>query len=181
MTWDPISRPIDYVILAGQRSPGIATIEGLGAPREWVERRGYGLSGASIRYRGNRLAHFKLILRLTTPEDWTNWHAWRPIVQRPPLGERARSMEIIHPLCEMWEIRSVVVENVLAPVQAPEGWWTITVEVIEYRQPIPALQTVEGTATTLPGNGSPEQQIAHLTQVADDLSGEAAVQARAPQ
>lgn len=180
MTWDPIAQPIDHVLLAGQRTPGIATIEGLGSPREWVERRGYGLSGATLRYRGNRLAHFKILVRLTTPQDWADWHEFRPTVQRPPLGERARSMEIVHPLCEMLEIRAVVVENLHAPVQAPEGWWTVTIEVIEYRRPIPALQTIEGTATVRPGNGTPEQIIEHQDQVIEDLSGQAAVQARAP-
>ena len=89
MPWDPITQPVDYVLLAGQRSPGIATVEGASSPRAWDQRRGYGLSGATVVFRGLRLAQFKVFVRLCTEADWQAWEAWRPLVARPPFPELA--------------------------------------------------------------------------------------------
>lgn len=146
MTWNPISEPQDFVLLAGQRTPGLAELTGFDSSRRWHVRKGYGLSGATVVFRGIDLAEKgKLLIRLTTEEDWADWEAFAPLVQRPPIGERARALDISHPITDGLGIRSVVVKNVHQPTQTGDGEWTITIELIEYRRPEYALARPEGS------------------------------------
>ena len=96
-------------------------------------------------YRGIGLAHFKLMLRLYTTEDWNAWHEWKSVVQRAPLGERPRALEIEHPQLADLGITSVVVEDVLQPVQTGDGEWTIEVKLAEFRRPEFTLTRPEGS------------------------------------
>jgi hypothetical protein len=144
MSWDPINDPIDYVILAGKRSPGIADIIGASSPRRWDERRGYGLSGATLIFRGVQLAKWTLQLRLYTPEDWADWHAWKRLVQRPPAGARPKAMDIWHPILEELGVKAAGVEDLLQPLQTADGEWTIEIKMIEYRRPEFKLAKPEG-------------------------------------
>jgi hypothetical protein len=84
MTFQPIDDPVDYILLAGQQSPGLATIEGAGSPRRWEERRGYANSGSTIVYRGRGLAAFKVLIRLWEPEHFTAWETWSALVKAAP-------------------------------------------------------------------------------------------------
>jgi hypothetical protein len=168
--WDPLTTPVDHVLIAGQRSPGIAEIEGFGSPREWDERRGYALSGATQMYRGNRLATGKVLLRFTTPQHWADWDTFRRVVQRAPSGERAHALDIWHPFLEMLEITSVVVLDVKQPRETAPGEWTIEIELREYRRPQVAAAIPDGSQDRAAPNGSPEQQIEALSRQAQELA-----------
>lgn len=145
MTFNPISAPIDYVVLAGRRSPGLAELQGFSSPRRWDERRGYALSGGTLIFRGVGLARGKLLLRLLSEQDFEDWRAWSELVQRPPLGERARALDISHPILEDLGIRSVVVEDVKQPTQSADGEWLVEIALIEYRRPLLALSRPDGS------------------------------------
>lgn len=145
MSFNPIDSPQDFVILAGQRSPGIAELQGWTSPRRWDERRGYALSGATLVYRGNALAAGKLILRLYTVEHFTGWESFREIVQRAPSGERPRSMEISHPILEDLGVRSVVVEDVKQPEKGRAGEWIVEISLKEWRRTEVALARPDGS------------------------------------
>lgn len=144
MTFNPITEPVDFAILAGVRTPGICEVQGFKIPLRWDERRGYGLSGATLRFRGIALSRGKLILRLYTEQHWTDWETFAPIVQRPPLGERAHSLEISHPILEDLGVRSVVIESVSQPTQTADGVWTIEIALIQWQRPQIALSTPAG-------------------------------------
>lgn len=152
MAFDPITSPVDHVVLSGQRSPGIAEITGATSPRRWDERRGYALSGSTVIFRGVGLARFKIVLRLLTPEHWAEWATWSQLVQRPPPLERARALDISHPILEDLGIRSCVIETVGQPVQASQGGgeWSIEIACIEYRRPTPAIARPDGSDDRLP-------------------------------
>ncbi len=159
MTFQPLTSPVDKVILAGRESPGIAEIQGFSSPRRWDERRGYGLSGATVVFRGLALGRGKLILRLITEQDWEDWQAWAPLVQRPPSGERARALDISHPILEDLGIRSVVVEDVKQPTPSGEtGEYVIEIALIEYRRPEVALARPDGSDDRLPEPQTPEER-----------------------
>lgn len=166
---NPIREPVDYVVIAGQRSPGIAEISGADSPRRWDERKGYGLSGARAVYRGTALSKPKLTIRLLTAEQFEEWNEFRELLLPPPAGERARALEIDHPFLADLGIRAVSVVNLKQPVQTGEGEWTVTVDLIEYREPVPALAVPAGAAS--------EPQLTPLQQQIADLTAE--VQARA--
>lgn len=166
MSWNPLEAPQDFIVLSGQRSPGIATIEGAGSKRNWDKRKGYALSGAICVFKGLDLSEFKVRLKLVSVQDWNDWDAWKTIVQRPPpvsfdrgvvptqaeataAVRRARphAMDIEHPMLESLEIRSVVVTNVSQAEQVEDGVWVITIDFLEFRQPTRALAIPSGSST----------------------------------
>ena len=113
----------------------------------WDERRGYALSGARVVYRGIGLARPVVTLRLLTEQDFADWHDWRDLVQRAPIGTRARALDIWHPILEDLGIVSVVVEDVAQPIQVADGEWNIAIKFIEYRRPVFTLETIGSAAT----------------------------------
>lgn len=158
MSFEPLTSPVDHIVLAGRRSPGLAEVVDADTPRNFQERRGFGISFATLRFRGVSLAHFKVLLRLYTEQDWDDWHAWKDLVRRPTLesnprrqavpglGPRLTSppMTIEHPILADLEITDVVVENLVQPVQTRDGEWTIEIRFIEYRAPIVVLEQTQG-------------------------------------
>ncbi|AKF06082.1 hypothetical protein [Sandaracinus amylolyticus] len=157
MTFRPLTEPIDYIVLAGRRSPGIATIEGADTPRDFDERRGFGVSFARLRFRGVKLARFKVLIELVTEQDWDDWHTWKDLVARPEIESDPRRqsssifprltappLDIEHPILADLGITAVVIENALQPVQTDPGKWAIEIRCIEYRAPIVALEQTQG-------------------------------------
>jgi len=172
--WNPFEQPIDYALVAGRRTPGLCDIEGAGSPRQWDERRGYGVSGATLVYRGLKLATFTMRLRLYGEGDFRAWHEFEPTVARAPTGERAQALDIVHPLLEEVGIRSAVVEDVLAPQQTADGEWTVEIRWKEFRQPRVTATPVQSssTSTIVEGNAALarehriDAQIARISQLA---------------
>lgn len=149
MTFNPLSTPVNHILLANRRSPGLADIKGSNSPRRWDERRGYALSGSRVVFRGIGLARFIVTLRLYNDDDWDNWHDWRELVQRPPVGQRARAQDIWHPILEDLLITSAVVEDVLQPrPTTDDGEWSIDIKFIEFRPPVRVVNNVEGSDET---------------------------------
>jgi hypothetical protein len=152
---NPLSLPgYDVVELAGQTTPGIATIEGADSPRRIVERRGFGNTGATARAAGRELSKFKLYLDLYTPEHFEAWTAFLPVLE-PPAPEaptslfalpRTRALDIAHPFLEDLGIRSVLIRNVKQPKKM-DGFYRVEIELHEYRAPRPALAAVDGSDT----------------------------------
>lgn len=184
MTFDPTTSPVDYVLLSGQQSPGIAEIKGAARTREWDRRRAYATSGSSPVFKGEPLAEFTLYLRLLSAEDFAAWHAWAPLVMRAPVDRRGSgdattvetglagrsstgigatgAMDIWHPILEDLQIRSAVVLAVLQPLQTADGEWTIEIRFLEWRPRRPALVRPRGSEDR-PQLSAAEQQIVGLT------------------
>lgn len=160
MPFNPLLEPVDYIMLAAQQSPGLATITGASSPRRWDKRKGYAQTGARVVFRGVDLASFTVTLRLYSDLDWKNWHGWRPLVQRPPVGERARAMDIYHPMLEDLGIKSVVVEDVSQPRQTADGEWSIDIKFIEYRRPLPRVAPIDSSEENRPPLTRLEREIA---------------------
>jgi hypothetical protein len=135
VAWNPVEQPVDYILLSGQKSPGLADVDGASSPRKWDERAGYGLSGSTIVFTGLGLAKFSVRLRFYTVEHWAAWDAWKELVAKPPVGRRPRALDIWHPHLEELGIKSVVVEDVLQPKQTADGEWTVEVKFIQFRLP----------------------------------------------
>ena len=173
--FDPFTNPVDFVTIAGQRTPGLATIKDADKIRRLHERRGYALSGASVRDQGDQLTHFTVQLVFTTSAEFEAWDAFRPILARPP-GRSTSALDISHPILELVGIRSVIPEKTGQPKMLDElGTWGIELGFCEFRNPQPALDAVSASAAVVtPGNGSPEQQIEMLTA---ELHDEAALDA----
>lgn len=145
MTWDPITSPVDYVLVAGQRSPGTTEVQGAGSPREWEKRKSRGRSGASLVYVGLDLAEFALVTRVTTPEEYQAYRQWlSSFAVRPPTGEEAAAVAVWHPFLEECSIAAAVVKDTPQPEQLADGEWTLKVVMTEYREPRRALTRARG-------------------------------------
>lgn len=175
MSWNPIEEPTDFAVVAGQRTPGLCDVKKAGSPRRWDKRRGYGLSGSTLVYRGTDLGEFSLCLRLYTVDDWNAWHAFKGVVRRPEAGRRATALDIVHPQLAEVDITSAVVLDVLAPVQtSPEGEWTIEIPMQEFRRPVVTVAPVAASSPRTENNAD-----LALEREIDRVAGEFAAEARA--
>jgi hypothetical protein len=166
MTFNPVTEPIDYFELAGTRSPGLAEIVDADSPRRWDERKGYALSGAWLVFKGAGLSKFKAVIRLYTEQDWADWHAFRAILARAPVGSRDKHLAIWHPILEDLGITDVAVLNVLQPKQTGHGEYTIEILFEEFRRPTAQLSRPEA-AQARPVDPV-EQEIERLTAIANN-------------
>jgi len=149
--FDPIDAPCDYILLAGQKSPGVAEIVGASSPREWEERNGYGVTGGFSVFMRRKLARFSVRLRLYESEDWIAWRAWKPIVDKLPKrrggsGADSGMLSIWSPQLEDLDIKAVGVAEVGQPEQTGDGEWTIEIKFIEHRSPKVTLAKPQGAA-----------------------------------
>lgn len=160
MTFNPISEPVDKILLANRESPGLAVISNVDSPRMWDERKGYALSGARVVFRGQGLSRPIVTLRLFTDDDFAAWHDWRPILDLPPREQLAPdagfaqrsvfrrgrlALDIWHPILEDLGVAKVVVENVTQPRQVADGEWNVVINFIEFRRPVRRLITAEAS------------------------------------
>lgn len=141
----------DVIVLAGQPSPGLAIVSGAGSPRNWDERRGYGLSGAFLVFTGDGLAKFQVRLLLWEPQHFAQWEVFSRLLARPQRGTRPKALDYYHPYHseEPLNIKSVVVEDVLQQEQIEPGLWAQDIKFIQYRAPKPFLAKPEGSTAQL--------------------------------
>lgn len=130
-----------YIVLGALTSPGVATVNGLGSPREWDIRQGYGFSGATVVYKGTGLSEFTVDIDLWKPEHFIEWNIFAAILAPPIPGPAGFALGIQHPIINgpPHGIHEVVVKNVSQPVQSELGKWTYTISFLQYRKPLPAL------------------------------------------
>jgi hypothetical protein len=165
MTYDPYVTPVDHILLAGQKSPGIAVVSGAADVRKWDVRAGYGLSGGVTVFRGRELSKFTVTLKLVTAQDWTDWDAFKPLVARPPFGTKPKSMSIWHPWLAALDISSVGVEEVGQPEEDGDtGAYSIAIKFLETREPKFALAKPEAAATSPKSQDPYDQKIEQLTE-----------------
>lgn len=146
MAYDPIASPVDYVVVAGQRTPGLAELVGCGSPRQWDERRGFDMSYATLRFRGKKLARFTIKVTLATSEDFAAWDTFSRVVLALPARGRG-ALTLVHPILNAFDVRSGVVEDVLQPTpDGDTGKYTVEIKMIERRPPAPAGSTTAGAA-----------------------------------
>lgn len=176
VTWDPITSPCDYILLAGIKSPGLADVSGASSVRRWDEREGFGISGAFSVFKGRGLAHFSVKLRLYSDTDWAAWYAWKQIVDKLPTrrggdGKDSGVLDIWHPLLEGLDIKAVAAAEVMQPEQTDNGEWTIEIKFLEFRYPKIALAKPEAAAAT-PVDPVEEKIIKPLTAQFQSLADE---------
>ena len=70
----------DYVLMGGLKSPGLAIVKNIVAPRGWDKREGYGFSGASVVFHGAKLATFDVEFQLWLDEHWLAWKVFSQLL-----------------------------------------------------------------------------------------------------
>ena len=157
MTFAPIANPIDKITIKGQECPGLAEITGGSTPRKWEQRKGFGMSGAWLKYLGRDLAKFSILIRLSTDQECADWVAFYNAILKPPATRRSaeatRGLEVSHPVLDILDIHSFVPEDVSQPTQIEDGLWQVEIKAIEYRgRPKAQLATLDGSDTTATEN-----------------------------
>jgi hypothetical protein len=190
MSFDPLRRPENDIYISDRLVPGIVEIRGLKAEREWEERMSFGMMGARLRYKGQRLSHFSLAVGLYTQEHWDAWLEFGQLIRRPPPPDRSQlssitsipalgrlmrtqapPLSIRHPLLEEYRIRQVVVEDVVAPVEDDKGVWNLEIKLIQYQSPVRVLSSSGGRPRES-GTSAQDREIAALTSQLDQLAGQ---------
>jgi hypothetical protein len=188
MPFDPMRVPDDQVYISDQLVPGIIEIKGLSAPRDWEERQSFGMMGARLRYKGQKLSHFSIVVSLYTEEHWDDWLEFGPLIRRPPPPDRSQlaaitsipslhrmmrtqapPLSIRHPLLEEYRIRQVVVEDVTAPVEDDKGVWSFEIKLIQYQRPVRVLSSSGGRDREA-GTSRQDREIAALTSELNQLA-----------
>lgn len=170
--FDPINTPVDYFEVAGQRSPGVAELEGVTLARTIDERKGFGLMGATTVVKGQKLSKFTAKVRLFEAEHFEQWQSFVDVLRRfNPRADRLRGFAFSHPLTDQLGISAVVVEEIGAPSQTGDGEWTAAIKFVEHRRPRRMLATADGTedATAVdPVDREIEQLTSRMQELARD-------------
>lgn len=169
MSFNPITSPVDYIVLNGQRSPGTAVVDGAGSPRQWDERRGYGTSGAISVYRGAKLAHFTVKITLTTAAEFDAWASFAELLKRPVSRLRPRALTIYHPILEDLGISQCGVEDLRQPTAGETGDWTYEIAFVQYRRPSPSLARPDGAEDAPEVDDAVDRQIQRNTETIQAL------------
>jgi len=133
---DPIANPSSfyYVLMGGNRTPGIAHVEGnSGSPRKWDERGGYGLTGSTLVFTGKGLAAFDIILELYTSQDWKDWNAFRKTLDLTPQAI-SKGLDVVHPFLSDYAVTKCVVLDIAWPKQREDGAHEILIPCKAFRK-----------------------------------------------
>lgn len=171
MAYNPLLAPIDVILLGnpGQVSPGIATVKA-NSPRKWQEQSGYAMAGSFLIGGGRGLAHPEISIRLSTDTDWEGWANWSKLIKRPAGNKLQRALDIWHPWLAELDIKSVVIEDVVAPEEADDtGGWVYVIKTIEFRRPSFSLSKPEASGPA-EETDPVEKQIAALTAQYQELA-----------
>lgn len=132
------------VKVKGVASPGRARISMASIPYNWDIQEGYGLSGASMTFKGRGLVKFTLYIDLWAPEHFIAWQLWMVLI-RPPSTSVPLVVEMGHPVLSMLDVKAVAVLSLGQPERQSNGMWTVRIDCIEYREQQKSLVKPRGS------------------------------------
>jgi len=143
---DTRSSALNYVVIAGKRSPGVVRISGAEQIFNWDIQTGYALDGARTIFKGRGVAHPTLTFTLAAYDDVAAWSDFRSVF-KPPSDKQPFWIMIDHPIFSDAEIgkNGFGVEKVGSPERGEGGPWIVTVNLVEYRPPIQNMVKPRGS------------------------------------
>ena len=126
-------------------TPGVAFVEGADIENVLDAQQGAGTTGAPIRFRGQELIKFKIIIKLWLPEHFDAWETFRVMLQTPPFGKLPSPLTVSHPWLTMQNVSQAQVKGVSQPVLDENMLTTITVTMWQYKQPRVTYSTLKST------------------------------------
>lgn len=159
----PITAPHqDFVTIGMHKTPGKAVIKNLASVRDWEQRPGWGLAGASTWFKGLPLSTFDIEITIYGDdlEQAPQWVDWEVIAKlylgispgvpvpgpfAPVLSPKAVGVD--HPLLKMTphSVKEVVFTKITQWEQDDEGSWHCTISCLEYKPPKPMLGKPNGS------------------------------------
>jgi hypothetical protein len=145
----------DSVFLGNLEVPGLCTIKSASFLRKWDVREAYGASGANLIFQGEGTKRCELEVTLWEPIHFSQWEIFsKTILFAKAIGPAGiQALDISHPILDLVQLHSVVVEEVTAFDQGDSGGkFTCTIKLIEFRPPVPALSK---PTTSIPNAAAP--------------------------
>lgn len=142
---DMRSPGLNRMTVNGVPSPGRVRISGAGIPLNWEVRPGYGMTGATVVFRGRGLSKFTCLFEFWDQDQLDMWDPFAKVFDVPqkPIGPKL-ALGVSHPVLDALGIRSAVMENMGQLEINASGLWSITVAMLEYRAPIKAIVKPRG-------------------------------------
>ncbi|MBX3205116.1 MAG: hypothetical protein KF764_08600 [Labilithrix sp.] len=140
---NPRSSELNHVVVAGIQSPGRARLTDVKATYHWDVKQSFGRSGATTTFRGRGIAKPTLYIDLWELEHFIAWPLFAALLE-PPSMVKPLVVEMRHPRLSAAGITAVGVEELGQPERQPNGIWTATIKLIEYRPSLPALVKPKG-------------------------------------
>lgn len=131
------------------RSPGVCTIDGDGIPRNWDVVNGFGLSGATQRFKGIGLAEFTLTIRVWKATDRALLVTFAKAVEVSVPGQPERVYQVKNPRLAFKGIDKMVFLNDPFPKDNADQSDTLVYKCRQWRK---ALATL--TSPSAPGASS---------------------------
>ncbi len=126
----------DFIVVQGIASPGIATVSGADRGYKWDVKEAKGSAGATTTFQGDGVAKPKVEFQLWLDEHFEAWDTFVQILKAAQ-GKNPTVLDVVHPVFQEHEIRSLVVENIGQVVHKGKGLYSITVSFLEYYPPKP--------------------------------------------
>jgi hypothetical protein len=139
------------------RSPGVCEVDGDGIPREWDVVQGFGLSGATQRFKGIGLAEFSLTIKVWETAHRTELKAFASAVEVSQPGQPERVYAVKNPRLAFKGIDKMVFLNDPFPKDGKDQSDTLVYKCRQWRKPLPTL-----TAPSAAGSSSEQGKSADV-------------------
>lgn len=154
MSGELLSNPVDHVLIAGVKTPGLAEVVGARADYIYQAQPAAGMTGERVKFLRREMSEFEVRIRCFESDELIYFDELiRPLLKLPeksayvadPSSKEAgfQALDIWHPHLEDLGIKSVVVKSVSQFERVDDtGIWQVT---IKFRQfvaiPTPSLKT----------------------------------------
>jgi hypothetical protein len=142
-----IGAQADYFQLSGVSSPGLATLKSVNAAQSWDVRKAYGTSWATAVPSGEELSKIVFEVRIWVASDSQAWDTFANTYLARPVQSAAgtnpaqvKSLSFAHDVASAppYNVNAVVVSDVRYLGQVEPGVIAHEVELLEWKQPLPA-------------------------------------------
>lgn len=120
-------------------SPGVVTLSGHDAPKNWDIKQATGYVGATTTLHGDNIRQFEASFYLVAdewgdgPDDFEAWDAFRKIIDSCVNGPKPKALPIYHPDLAEQGITEVTSGGVMGAVHDGKGGKTIKVKFLQYK------------------------------------------------
>jgi hypothetical protein len=137
---------VDTIVLGNIILPGKWTLTSATKVFGWQVQMGNYMSGARVLPTGDKLTVAKFKGVFWDPIDFKKYTVIRSNIMKKPvfaIGGLAAALDVLHPELEAMGCDSVVISEYSAVIQEEPGYWTTTLDLLEYRPPVvaPAVPT----------------------------------------
>lgn len=140
-----LSDPVDYILLGGQKSPGLATVRGAKDKRLFKDHGVPYATGERSTYLKQELVDFEVLIRCFTSDDLIAFDMWRKIFDAPEKrtviagpdsknDKATKALDIWHPHLEPLRITAVTVREVSQFEPADDtGIWQCVLKLRQFK------------------------------------------------